>query len=96
MFRVGGDFCMIGKEKKYALEEKRRRLRSQGRDLDIVDKVRLQRLRERRERKKERETGDIYDDKQRGEMLKADAITAAENAFMQGREMKLEKRHSFS
>ena len=40
----------------------------------------------------ERETGDIYDDKQRGEMLKADGITAAENAFMQGREMKPEKR----
>jgi len=41
---------------------------------------------------KERETGDIYDDKQRGEMLKADGITAAENAFMQGREMKPKKR----
>jgi len=40
----------------------------------------------------ERETGDIYDDKQRGEMLKADGITAAENAFMQGREMTPEKR----
>jgi len=40
----------------------------------------------------ERETGDIYDDKQRGEMLKADGITAAENAFMQGREMKPDKR----
>jgi len=44
------------------------------------------------EQEKERETGDIYDDKQRGEMLKADAITAAENAFMQGRKMKPEKR----
>jgi len=40
----------------------------------------------------ERETGDIYDDKQRGEMLKADGITAAENAFMQGREMKPDKK----
>jgi len=40
----------------------------------------------------ERETGDIYDDKQRGEMLKADGITAAENAFMQGREMTPKKR----
>ena len=39
------------------------------------------------EQKIERETGDIYDDKQRGEMLKADGITAAENSFMQGREM---------
>ncbi|MDH5460768.1 MAG: hypothetical protein OEZ29_03300 [Candidatus Bathyarchaeota archaeon] len=44
------------------------------------------------EQEKERETGDIYDDKQRGEMLKADGITAAEDAFMQGREMKREKR----
>jgi hypothetical protein len=44
------------------------------------------------EQEEERETGDIYDDKQRGEMLKADGITAAENAFMQGREMKPDKR----
>jgi hypothetical protein len=44
------------------------------------------------EQKAERETGDIYDDKQRGEMLKADGITAAENAFMQGREMKPDKK----
>jgi hypothetical protein len=44
------------------------------------------------EQEEERETGDIYDDKQRGEMLKADGITAAENAFMQGREMTPEKR----
>jgi hypothetical protein len=44
------------------------------------------------EQEEERETGDIYDDKQRGEMLKADGITAAENAFMQGREMKIDKR----
>jgi phosphopantothenoylcysteine synthetase/decarboxylase len=80
-----GDICMSVK----ALEEKRRRLRSQGWDLDIVDKVRLQRLRE--EEEKERETGDIYDDKQREEMLEADAITAAENAFMQGRK-KTDKR----
>ncbi len=40
----------------------------------------------------ERETGDIYNDKQRGEMLEADGITAAENAFMQGREKKKKKR----
>ena len=40
----------------------------------------------------ERETGDIYNDKQRGEMLEADGITAAENAFMQGREMTQKKR----
>jgi hypothetical protein len=44
------------------------------------------------EQEKERATGDIYDDKQREGMLKADGITAAENAFMQGREMKPEKR----
>ena len=44
----------------------------------------------------ERETGDIYDDKQRGEMLKADGITAAENAFMQGREMIPKKRKTFT
>ena len=43
------------------------------------------------EQEEERETGDICDDKQRGEMLKADGITAAENAFMQGREMTPEK-----
>ena len=40
----------------------------------------------------ERETGDIYDDKQREEMLKADGITAAENSFMQGRKMTPKKR----
>ena len=44
------------------------------------------------EQEEERETGDIYDDKQRGEMLKADGITAAENAFMQGRKMTPGKR----
>ncbi len=44
------------------------------------------------EQEKERETGDIYDDKQREEMLDEDEITAAENAFMQGREMTPEKR----
>jgi hypothetical protein len=40
------------------------------------------------EEEKEVETMDIYDDDQRNEMLKTDEITAAENAFMQGREMK--------
>lgn len=44
------------------------------------------------EQRTERESGDIYDDKQRGEMLKADGITAAENSFMQEREMKPEKK----
>jgi hypothetical protein len=44
------------------------------------------------EQEKEREDGDIYDDKQREEMLEEDEITAAENAFMQGREATSEKR----
>jgi len=44
------------------------------------------------EQEEERETGDIYDEKQREEMLKADGITAAENAFMQGREMQPDKK----
>jgi hypothetical protein len=44
------------------------------------------------EQEEERETGDVYDEKQRGEMLKADGITAAENAFMQGREMTPQRR----
>ncbi|MCP8305276.1 MAG: hypothetical protein H3Z50_07430 [archaeon] len=39
-----------------------------------------------------RETTDIYDDEQREEMLAEDEITAAESAFMAGREMKLEKQ----
>jgi hypothetical protein len=40
----------------------------------------------------ETETEDIYDDKQREKMLYEDEITAAENAFMQGREMKPDKK----
>lgn len=40
---------------------------------------------------KEIDTEDIYDDKQREQMLENDEITAAENAFMQGREMKSKK-----
>ena len=43
------------------------------------------------EQEEERKTGDIYDDNQRGKMLEADGITAAENAFMQGREMTRER-----
>ncbi len=46
------------------------------------------------EKQEETETEDIYDDKQREKMLDEDEITAAENAFMQGREMKTEKRKS--
>jgi hypothetical protein len=41
---------------------------------------------------KETETEDIYNEKQREEMLDEDEITAAENAFMQGREMTPEKK----
>jgi len=40
----------------------------------------------------ETETEDIYDDKQREQMLDEDEITAAENAFMQGREMMPDKK----
>jgi hypothetical protein len=40
----------------------------------------------------ETETEDIYDDEQREEMLDEDEITAAENAFMQGREMPPDKK----
>jgi hypothetical protein len=46
------------------------------------------------EKQEEIETEDIYDDEQREKMLDDDEITAAENAFMQGREMKPEKRRS--
>jgi hypothetical protein len=53
--------------------------------------------RERRKRhtrmgEEETETEDIYNDKQREEMLKEDEITATENAFMQGRDMTPERR----
>ena len=41
---------------------------------------------------KETETDDIYDEKQREKMLDEDEITAAENAFMQGREMTPDKK----
>jgi hypothetical protein len=43
-------------------------------------------------KKNETETEDIYDDEQREQMLAEDEITAAENAFKQGREMKPAKR----
>ena len=39
------------------------------------------------EKKDAAETEDIYDDEERERMLNEDEITAAENAFMQGREM---------
>ena len=45
-----------------------------------------------RKGEEETETEDIYDDKQREEMLDEDEITAAENAFMQGREMTPDKK----
>ena len=40
------------------------------------------------EKQEEIKTEDIYDDEQREKMLDEDEITAAENSFMQGREMK--------
>jgi len=88
----------MNEEQKHALEERRRRLRSLGRDLDIIDKVRLQRLRKRRKEEEEvdRENGDIYDYKQRGEMLDGGIITASENAFMQGREKSDKKKKTRS
>ena len=43
------------------------------------------------EKQDETETEDIYADEQREKMLDEDEITAAENAFMQGREIKPEK-----
>lgn len=46
----------------------------------------------RKRGKKKTETMDIYKDEQREEMLKMDEITAAENAFMAGREMKVGKK----
>ena len=45
-----------------------------------------------RQGEKVTETEDIYDEKQREEMLDEDEITAAENAFMQGREMTPDKK----
>jgi hypothetical protein len=44
------------------------------------------------EKQEEIETEDIYDAEQREQMLEDDEITAAENAFMQGRDIKIEKR----
>ena len=43
------------------------------------------------EKQEESETEDIYDDEQREKMLDEDEITAAENAFMEGREMEPKK-----
>jgi hypothetical protein len=42
--------------------------------------------------KKKVETMDIYNYEQREEMLKRDEITAAESAFMAGRELKIGKK----
>ena len=44
------------------------------------------------EKQGETETEDIYADEEREYMVDEDEITAAENAFIQGREMKPEKR----
>jgi len=40
----------------------------------------------------ETETEDIYDNKQREKMLDGDEITAAENAFVRGRELTQDKK----
>jgi hypothetical protein len=57
-------------------------------------KIRRLRTDDVEEEREETETEDIYNDEQREQMLDEDEITAAENAFMQGREMKLAKRKS--
>jgi hypothetical protein len=44
------------------------------------------------EKQEDAETEGIYDDEQRENMLEEDEITAAENAFMQGREITPEKK----
>jgi hypothetical protein len=44
------------------------------------------------EKQDDTETEDIYDNEERDHMLDEDEITAAENAFIQRREMKPEKR----
>lgn len=44
------------------------------------------------ENQEETETEDIYNTEQREKMLEEDEITAAEYAFMQGREIKPEKK----
>jgi hypothetical protein len=44
------------------------------------------------EKEEEMESGDIYDEKQREEMLEEGEITEAEDAFMRGREMTPKKR----
>ena len=44
------------------------------------------------EKQEDAETEDIYDTEQREKMLEEDEITAAENAFMQGREITPEKK----
>jgi hypothetical protein len=44
------------------------------------------------EKQEDAETEDIYDAEQRENMLEEDEITAAENAFMQGREITPEKK----
>lgn len=46
----------------------------------------------KKKREKEIETEDIYNEEEREEMLEEDEITAAENAFMAGREMMIKKK----
>jgi hypothetical protein len=58
---------------------------------DCMSKTRRKKS-HKRTGEEETETEDIYDDEQREEMLDEDEITAAENAFMQGREMQPDKK----
>ncbi|MFW6117103.1 MAG: hypothetical protein ACOC6G_00785 [Thermoproteota archaeon] len=51
----------------------------------------MERKREEREKKKP-ETMDIYEDEEREKMLKADEITAAEEALMRGRDMEVTEK----
>jgi hypothetical protein len=48
---VRGEIRVIEKER-LMLEERRKRLKNQGRDLDIVDKVRLQKIKQKQKIKK--------------------------------------------
>jgi len=58
----------------------------------VNKKRKIKRFKDRNvEKQEETETEDIYDEEQREKMLDEDEITAAENAFMQGREMKLKR-----
>jgi len=52
----------------------------------------MEREREKKEKKQEEETLDIYRNEQREEMLKEDEITAVEEAFMRGRDLEVKRK----